>query len=343
MLVTLTLIPVAAQTNNTVHWGKTWIDNSRFFVLNNAYAAPAGTSMSHYASTKDNWGGSWNFNGGTGGIGVAQLNYGRWPWGEWTTSSNLPVQVNSPTDVYSNWSFNQGTINGGWNAYYEIWIHSSSDIQTSNLTGDLMIHPDWDGTAVGPGNTSYGTYEGEVTLSGTQWYVHRQASYNGRPYDIIHYMRKDKTQSTGSLRLDDFWEHYTTKPWRVVPDHWVGSVTVAFEAFSGYGSYSTTGFNVDVRLPTAVNSAPVAVNDTATVRRNSSVTIAVLDNDSDNDGDTLSITSAQVVGRGTVSVQNGTLVYRPQRNSTGTERINYTISDGRGGTASASVVVTVTK
>jgi hypothetical protein len=177
---------------------------------------------------------------------VAQINYGKWPWGDWTVSSGLPIQVNSLTDVYSNWSFKKNQINGGWNAYYEVWLHSSSNISDTNITGDLMIHPDWDGTYVGPGGTAYGVYEGEVTLGGTQWSVRRQGD-GINSYAIIHYFRKTPTQSTGTLRLDDFWEHYASRGWGINGSHWVGSVTAAFETFSGKGSYDTTAFNVSIR------------------------------------------------------------------------------------------------
>jgi hypothetical protein len=111
-------------------------------------------------------------------------------------------------------------------------------------------------------------------------------------------------------------------------------------ANGGSDTSSAATFTITV---TPVNDAPIAVNDTATVRRNGSVTIRVLANDLDSDGGTLSITSAQVVGKGKVTNKGVELVYQPARNFTGSERINYTISDGQGGTASASVTVTVTK
>jgi hypothetical protein len=56
-------------------------------------------------------------------------------------------------------------------------------------------------------------------------------------------------------------------------------------ANGGSDTSSTATFTITV---TPVNDAPVALNDTATVRRNGSVTIPVLANDSDVDGDTLS-------------------------------------------------------
>ena len=72
------------------------------------------------------------------------------------------------------------------------------------------------------------------------------------------------------------------------------------------------------------------------------MTIPVLLNDSDADGDPLTILSAVNPSQGTVRVDAGTLVYTSARRFTGVVSFTYKIGDGRGGTASATVRVTVT-
>lgn len=73
----------------------------------------------------------------------------------------------------------------------------------------------------------------------------------------------------------------------------------------------------------------------------------VLSNDSDPDGDTITITSVTAANHGTVSIRPGgtALLYTPPSTigSMTFETFQYTISDGRGGTASASVSVTINK
>ena len=59
------------------------------------------------------------------------------------------------------------------------------------------------------------------------------------------------------------------------------------------------------------NAAPTAVDDEASTGRNQPVDIAVLDNDSDPDGDTLSVTGATTPANGTVTIDNGTVTYEP--------------------------------
>ncbi|MGR3625843.1 MAG: Hint domain-containing protein [Limimaricola sp.] len=89
------------------------------------------------------------------------------------------------------------------------------------------------------------------------------------------------------------------------------------------------------------NNDPVAQDDSASTAQNMAVTIDVLDNDDDPDGDPLRITSASV-SRGTVEIRDdGTLRYTPEPGFTGDVVIDYAISDDRGGTDSAQVALNV--
>ena len=70
--------------------------------------------------------------------------------------------------------------------------------------------------------------------------------------------------------------------------------------------------------------------------------VPVLANDSDVDGGTFSIVSFTQGASGSVSNNgNGTLTYSPNLNFSGNDSFSYTITDGQGGTNSASVSLTV--
>ncbi len=70
--------------------------------------------------------------------------------------------------------------------------------------------------------------------------------------------------------------------------------------------------------------------------------IDVLSNDTDSDGDTLTVTAVgAATGGGSVSLNGSTISFTPGA-SAGTDSFSYTISDGNGGTDSAVVRVTVT-
>ena len=94
----------------------------------------------------------------------------------------------------------------------------------------------------------------------------------------------------------------------------------------------------------AVNDAPVAADDLASTPINTPVVISVLANDSDVDGDTLTVSNPVLSNPALGSVvvnADGTLGFTPATNVSGTVTISYTVSDGHGGTDTASVTVNV--
>ena len=78
-----------------------------------------------------------------------------------------------------------------------------------------------------------------------------------------------------------------------------GTDTVTYTISDGNGGTDTATVSITVN---AVNDGPVALDDTASVDEDSSVVIGVLANDSDLDGDALSVTSASA-GNGSVSIR----------------------------------------
>ena len=95
-----------------------------------------------------------------------------------------------------------------------------------------------------------------------------------------------------------------------------------------------------------VNRAPVALDNGGATRQNTSMLIArgkLLANDTDADGDPLTVTgvSATSTNGGIVVLGATHVTYTPVPGFTGVDRFSYTISDGRGGTATADVEVLV--
>ena len=94
-----------------------------------------------------------------------------------------------------------------------------------------------------------------------------------------------------------------------------------------------------ITILAGVNAAPVAVADTVLIRGKETVQIQPLTNDTDGDGDTLSIQTFQFGAQGTVAKTDTTLSYTPGRFFTGNDSFTYTISDGFGGQSTATVSV----
>jgi hypothetical protein len=90
---------------------------------------------------------------------------------------------------------------------------------------------------------------------------------------------------------------------------------------------------------TSPNAAPVAVNDTFTITTASGpVSLPVLANDQDPNGDALTLVSVTQPANGQAAINGDVIVYTPTVGFTGTDTFGYTISDG---IASANGVVAV--
>ena len=95
---------------------------------------------------------------------------------------------------------------------------------------------------------------------------------------------------------------------------------------------------------TPVNDAPVAGDDIASTPINTPLTIPVLANDHDREGDPLTVTSATLANpaQGTLTVNpDSSLGFTPANNFAGPVTISYTVSDGHGGSDTATVTVNV--
>jgi PKD repeat protein len=89
------------------------------------------------------------------------------------------------------------------------------------------------------------------------------------------------------------------------------------------------------------NDPPVAVDDAASTDEDVAVTVNVLANDSDPDDDALSVLSVTQPANGSAVNNGGSVTYTPNAGYSGIDTFSYTVSDGNGGTNSATVTVTV--
>lgn len=89
------------------------------------------------------------------------------------------------------------------------------------------------------------------------------------------------------------------------------------------------------------NNPPVANDDSANVDQDSSVNISVLSNDTDQDDDSLTISSVTQGANGSVTNNGSTVTYTPDASFVGSDSFTYSISDGNGGSDSATVDITV--
>ena len=121
--------------------------------------------------------------------------------------------------------------------------------------------------------------------------------------------------------------------------NWNGTDSFVYKAVDEHGKSASASVSITM---TPVNDNPVAVDDVATTVENTTVHINVLLNDSDLDGDALAVVSVTDGSFGTCSIDaDGLVRYTPGNYQNGSDSFVYTVSDGHGGVANATVVVTV--
>ena len=92
---------------------------------------------------------------------------------------------------------------------------------------------------------------------------------------------------------------------------------------------TTEGLDITITV-TDVNEAPVATDDSGTTKENEKLVIRVLENDSDVDGDALTVTQVGTPSYGAAEITDNstTITYTPNTGYVGSDTFNYTISDG---------------
>ncbi|MEZ4709765.1 MAG: Ig-like domain-containing protein [Caldilineaceae bacterium] len=95
-------------------------------------------------------------------------------------------------------------------------------------------------------------------------------------------------------------------------------------------------------VPVEGNNAPLVANDSAVTNEDTAIVIDVLANDSDPDGDSLTVGQLGLPQHG-ASTRNAdnTITYVPAANYFGSDSFSYTVSDGRGGALTAAVNITI--
>jgi VCBS repeat-containing protein len=245
------------------------------------------------------------------------------------TASVVTNPTNGTLSLSSDGSFNYAP-NQDYNGADSFVYRASDGTGTAEATVDITINPVNDAPVADP-NGPYVANVGELLLlDGTG-----SSDVDGDPltyswdfdYDGVTFT-EDATGATPS-------HTYTV----------VGTYTVALIVSDTLLDSAIATTTVDV--VDAVNIAPVAGDDWAQTSRNEPIIIPVLVNDSDADGSLVPpVAITQVPNKGgTATPQvDGTVLYTPKKNFTGTEVFSYTIADDGGAVSNeADVTVNVLK
>jgi uncharacterized repeat protein (TIGR01451 family) len=117
-----------------------------------------------------------------------------------------------------------------------------------------------------------------------------------------------------------------------------GGDSFEYTVSDGNGGFNTGFVGVTV---TPVNDAPVTADDVLVASEDQARTASVVANDDDVDRDLLTISGVTQGTFGAVTVSGANVTYTPNPDFHGVDAFGYTVSDGNGGSDSATVAVTV--
>ncbi|PID97509.1 MAG: hypothetical protein CSA82_03695 [Actinobacteria bacterium] len=191
-----------------------------------------------------------------------------------------------------------------------------------------------------------GTNAAPQPKSLTAWAVSGQTSRIPVPLngidpdgDSVTLIGVEQSPTKGSVELGVEWLEYTPA------EKTVGTDVFTYIVEDREGKQATARVRVGIAPPAEYNQNPIAAKDTVRVRPERHVDIAVLTNDIDADGDSVSLVEGSLVTneerlKPQISGSVITVTTPPQE---GSYIVSYGISDGRGGTATGTLTVNVSQ
>jgi hypothetical protein len=250
----------------------------------------------------------------------------------------LPFRVNCAgsdfTDVSGNpWNADQAYVSGYWGFYGSNYTDDhGTGVAIRNTQNDRIYQTERFGLSGYRFDLGNGTYD--VTLLFAENYFNQAGQ---RIFDVL---------IEGQLELDDV-DIYSRVGAHTALKETIYGVTVndgqlniTFRSVTQYPL-----INGIIITSSGGNQSPIAANDVYVVEANGMLSVSapgVLVNDHDVNGDTLSAYLVSDVSHGSLTLQtNGSFVYTPDEDYTGTDVFSYRASDGQASSNTATVGLVV--
>lgn len=261
-------------------------------------------------------------------------------WSAFTLSGSLTL---APGETQTT-SLRVTSDTGAAPGFYDIWVTAQSGAQAESARVTYVVDGDMAEPAPEPepvNNPPVAANDGASTQQDAAVIIKVLANDSDPDGDTIG-VSAISGVSNGSAKLNaDGTVTFTPA------SGFSGSAGFGYSIADGRGGSASASVAVTVDAvqspepePEVKNLPPVAMDDSQVLTSLEPVKIAVLANDDDPDGDKLTVVSVTQGARGNVTINgDGTLSYSPKNNLKTTDSFGYTISDGRGGSASAIVYI----
>jgi Bacterial Ig domain/Cadherin-like domain/CARDB/FG-GAP-like repeat/SdrD B-like domain len=207
------------------------------------------------------------------------------------------------------------------------------DLAVANATGSMSV-------LLGNGDGTFQTQQTFATVNAQYSVVVADFNADGKP-DLATANGGDSTSVLLGIGDGTFQSEQNfalgSHPFSVAAGDFNGDGKLDLVAANYFGDSVSVLLNT-----TQLNQPPTAAADQYTMAEDGVLTANVLANDTDADGDALTLTAVTQGANGSVvSNADGTIAYTPAPNFHGSDAFTYTVSDGQRGTATAAVTVDV--
>jgi VCBS repeat-containing protein len=240
-----------------------------------------------------------------------------------TTTGDVSLKATSPC-------INKGVIINGFNDADSAWAYSGTaadigalEYNSGSPANNLPV----------AANDTYTTAEDAVLNVAATGVLSNDTDTDSNPLTAA----LAATVSHGTLNLNSNGS-FTYTP----AANYNGTDTFTYRANDGQANSNTATVTITI---TAVNNAPVAVNDTYATTQNTALNVAVpgvLNNDTDTESAALTAALVATVSHGTLTLNsNGSFAYTPASGYTGTDSFTYRANDGQANSNTVTVTITI--
>ena len=231
-------------------YATTRVQHSRYVVMNNVWGATTAQCVEVRSDGAFRVARSEHRNDDEAAAAFPSI-YAGCHWGHCTHGANLPLRVDRLSAARSTWRTATGAP-GIWNATYDLWFHTTNQVNDTPDGAELMIWLDSSGGA----NPSGTVVARNVRLAGATWDIW----YADSTWNYIAYVRTRPTSSVRDLDLRAFIGDSVRRGY-IRPSWYLSAIEAGFEIWRDGAGLESKSFSVTTKgpaVPLPVGPAPAS-------------------------------------------------------------------------------------